>query len=111
MSQYKLIFFVPPSARLAVQKAIFAAGAGQYPGYSECAWHTLGTGQFRSANTAKPTIGKIGTLEEVEECRVEILCGDEGIVKRSIEALKEYVFVVFWPWEIEVNQCSNVDGS
>jgi hypothetical protein len=95
MSQYKLIFFVPPSARLAVQKAIFAAGAGQYPGYGECAWHTLGTGQFRPAKTANPTIGEPDKLEEVQECRVEILCGNESIVRKSVEALKKYAFHCF----------------
>jgi hypothetical protein len=98
MSRYKLVFFVPASARVAVQSAIFATGAGTYPGgkYSECAWHSHGTGQFRPGDGAKPKIGEVGTLEEVEECRVEILCvgGEEG-VRKAVGALKGFVAPLF----------------
>lgn len=41
--RFKLIFFVPASALAATKAAIFAAGAGRYPGlggYTECFWQT-----------------------------------------------------------------------
>lgn len=91
ITRFKLIFFVPPSALEACKTAIFAAGAGRYPGpgnYTECCWTTLGTGQFRPGNGANPNIGQVGKLEAVEEARVETLCMNEGIARKAVEALK-----------------------
>jgi hypothetical protein len=92
IARFKLIFFVPPSALAACKSAIFAAGAGRYPGpgnYTECCWFALGTGQFRPGDAAKPNIGKVGELEEVQEARVETLCFGEDVVRKAVEALKK----------------------
>jgi hypothetical protein len=86
--RYKLVFFVPVVALEACKSAIFSTGAGRYPNYTECCWVSIGTGQFRPANSANPNIGKVGELERVEEARVEILCVGESIVKSAVEALK-----------------------
>jgi len=91
LTKYKLIFHVPPEALAACKAAIFAAGAGRYPGpgsYTECAWTAMGTGQFRPGDTANPHIGAVGKLEEVPEARVETLCIGEDTVKAAVEALK-----------------------
>jgi hypothetical protein len=90
-ARFKLVFHVPPAALAACKTAIFAAGAGHYPGpgnYTECAWTTLGTGQFRPGDAAHPHIGTVGKLEEVEEARVETLCIGEDVVKAAVSALK-----------------------
>ena len=90
-ARFKLVFFVPPSALAACKTAIFAAGAGRYPGsakYTECCWTTMGIGQFRPGNSADPYIGTAGTLEEVQETRVETLCISEHVVRKAVEALK-----------------------
>ena len=94
-ARFKLIFFVPPSALAACKAAIFAAGAGNYPGsgnYTECCWTAFGTGQFRPGRAANPNIGKVGDLEEVQEAKVETLCLGEDVVRRAVEALKRLVF-------------------
>lgn len=91
-ARFKLIFFVPPSALVACKSAIFAAGAGRYPGpgnYTECCWVALGAGQFRPGDDAKPNIGKVGVLEEVQEAKVETLCLGEDVVRKAVEALKK----------------------
>ncbi|RYP42044.1 hypothetical protein DL767_000556 [Monosporascus sp. MG133] len=90
--RFKLVFFVPPASLAACKTAIFAAGAGRYPGagnYTECCWSSLGTGQFRPGDSANPHIGKVGELEEVQEARVETLCIGEDTVKRAVDALKK----------------------
>ena len=90
-ARFKLVFFAPPSALKACKDAIFAAGAGRYPGpgnYTECCWSTTGTGQFRPGDKANPNIGTVGTLEEVQEDRVETLCVGEDIARKAVEALK-----------------------
>ncbi|KAL8725512.1 MAG: hypothetical protein Q9166_007298 [cf. Caloplaca sp. 2 TL-2023] len=90
-ARFKLVFFVPESALQACKTAIFAAGAGRYPGpgnYTECCWTAIGTGQFRPGDTANPNIGSTGTLEEVQEARVETLCVGEDVAKKAVGALK-----------------------
>ncbi|MCJ1448685.1 MAG: hypothetical protein MMC23_009202 [Stictis urceolatum] len=89
--RFKLIFFTPRSSLQGCKTAIFAAGAGHYPGpggYTECAWTSMGTGQFRPGDAAKPNIGSVGALEEVEEARVETLCVGQECLMGAVEALK-----------------------
>ncbi|KAL8907413.1 MAG: hypothetical protein Q9171_005878 [Xanthocarpia ochracea] len=91
-TRFKLVFFVPESALRACKTAIFAAGAGRYPGpgnYTECCWTAMGVGQFRPGDTANPNIGSVGVLEEVKEARVETVCVGEDVAKKAVEALKE----------------------
>ncbi|EGE00257.1 Structural toxin protein RtxA [Trichophyton interdigitale] len=91
-TRFKLIFHVPTAALEACKTAIFAAGAGKYPGpgnYTECCFTTVGTGQFRPGNSANPHIGSVGTLEKVEEAKVETLCVGEEVVKKAVAALKQ----------------------
>jgi len=98
--KFRLVLSVPPSALAVCKDAIFAAGAGRYPGpanYSECCWTTIGTGQFRPGNAADPHIGKIGQLEEVPEIRVETICVGEDVARKAVEALKMQVFTVEFP--------------
>ena len=76
---YKLAFFVPQAHCEAVKKAVFAAGAGQQGDYEHCCWQVLGQGQFRPVGSSQPFIGERGTLEFVEEYRVEMLCSDECV--------------------------------
>ena len=90
-TRFKLVFMVPPSALTQCKAAIFAAGAGRYPGsgnYTECCFTTMGTGQFRPGDTANPHIGKRGEVEEVQEARVETLCVGERVVREAVKALK-----------------------
>ncbi|KAK3290490.1 GTP cyclohydrolase 1 type 2/Nif3 [Chaetomium fimeti] len=92
LTRYKLTFHVPPAALEACKTAIFAAGAGRYPGsgnYTEVCYTTLGTGQFRPGATANPHIGTPGALEHVEEARVETLCVGEEVARKAVAALKE----------------------
>lgn len=91
-ARFKLVFFAPTSAVEACKSAIFAAGAGRYPGsggYTECAWTSLGTGQFRPGVAANPNIGSFGELETVEEARVETLCVGMDVAGRAVKALKQ----------------------
>lgn len=91
-SRFKLVFFVPASALAATKSAIFAAGAGRFPGpggYTEACWQTVGTGQFRPGQNANPNIGSVGELETVEELRVEALCVGKDVAQKAVDALKK----------------------
>lgn len=93
-ARYKLIFRVPTSHLEACKTAVFAAGAGRYPGsgnYTECCFTVMGTGQFRPGDTAAPHIGTPGVIEEVQEASVETLVVGTDVARKAVEALKKYV--------------------
>lgn len=73
----KLIYYVPDSHLAATKQAVFAAGAGAFEDYTDCAWQVKGIGQFLPRNTAQPFIGKTDCLEQLEEWRVEMIVPEE----------------------------------
>lgn len=82
-----LVFYVPKENTHEVLRTLFDAGAGSVGDYSECAFITAGTGQFRPLRGAHPTVGYLDRLERVEENRVE-LTFNRKIRTRVIEALR-----------------------
>ena len=91
LPRYKLIFYVPYPSLSLCKSAIFAAGAGSYPGgkYTQTCFEIPGTGQFLPNNSAKPNIGEVGKLERVEEMRVETICVGRDVVEKAVDALKK----------------------
>lgn len=90
--RFTLVFRVPTSHLEVCKTAIFAAGAGRYPGsgnYTECCFTVIGTGQFRPGDAANPHIGNPGSIEQVQEARVETLCVGEDVARKAVEALKK----------------------
>lgn len=69
----KWVVFVPADHAAALRDSLFAAGAGQIGDYSCCSWSTSGTGQFLPHEGATPTIGAVGTVEQVTEDRIEVI--------------------------------------
>lgn len=84
---YKLCFFVPDSNLESVKNALFDAGAGHIGNYDHCCWQVLGQGQFRPLPGSDPHIGSTGTVERVEEWKVELVVAEERI-HAVIAALK-----------------------
>ena len=70
---HKLVTFVPLADTERVLQALGAAGAGQIGNYKNCSFRTTGTGTCEPNEQANPHIGEAGTLEQVEEQRVEVL--------------------------------------
>lgn len=87
--RYKLIFFVPTENAESCKEAVFATGAGSFPGgkYTKCCFQTVGTGQFLPNEGADPTIGAVGTLERCEEIKVEVMCLGRDIMLAAVGAL------------------------
>ncbi len=84
---YKLGFYVPETHLEPVKAACFEAGAGRIGDYDQCCWQTLGQGQFRPLAGARPYIGARGTLEQVAEYRVEMVC-ERQRVRAVVQAMK-----------------------
>ncbi|KAJ5921182.1 adenosine deaminase [Penicillium verhagenii] len=87
--RYKLVFFVPPSDLEACKEAIFAVGAGSFPGgiYTKCCFQTIGQGQFLPNQGANPAIGAVGVVETVEEVKLEIMCLGREVMLDAVKAL------------------------
>lgn len=77
---------VPDDDVDALLESVFAAGAGQMSGYTECSFSVAGTGRFRPGESTDPTIGTIGEPEEVSEIRVEFVAPPElrSAVRRAV---------------------------
>ena len=86
MSQHKIVVFVPVAHADRVREAIGRAGGGRLGNYSYCSFSTRGIGRFRPEQGAQPAIGQVGTLEEVEEERIEVTC-ETGRVRDVIAAI------------------------
>lgn len=69
----KWVVLVPGSHSDAVRGALFGAGAGAIGNYSSCSWSVRGVGQFQPEHGAEPAIGSVGTLEHVDEDRIEVV--------------------------------------
>ena len=85
---YMLSFLVPEQSLEAVKNAIFLTGSGTIDAYTNCAWQTLGEGQFMPLAGSNAFIGEINKLEKVAEYKVEIICTEEQI-RNAVTALKQ----------------------
>jgi dinuclear metal center YbgI/SA1388 family protein len=69
----KIAVFVPSDHVDTVAAAMHSAGAGTFSKYDTCSFRSEGTGTFRGMKNAKPFIGKAGTVEKVNEIKLEML--------------------------------------
>ncbi|NDF98089.1 MAG: Nif3-like dinuclear metal center hexameric protein [Chitinophagia bacterium] len=69
----KLITYVPSLHTESVRQALFAAGAGQIGGYSECSFSVEGEGTFTAGPGTQPFAGKQGERHSEKENRLEVI--------------------------------------
>lgn len=87
MKMFKIITFVPVADAGKVRIAIGDAGAGVLGNYHHASFSSRGIGRFIPRKGAKPAIGEIGKLGEVEEEKIEVICQKEK-VKDVVAAIK-----------------------
>lgn len=87
MNMFKIVTFVPIKDAGKVRQAMGDAGAGILGNYTHASFSTRGIGRFMPKEGARPAIGQIGRLEEVEEERIEVICSREKI-KEVIAAIR-----------------------
>ena len=102
--QYKLVVYVPISHADAVRTAMGEAGAGKFDHYSFCSFSSRGVGRFLPLPGAHPYIGKLGTLEEVEEERIEVAVAAEALhaVIAAMKKAHPYEEVAYDVYRLEV---------
>jgi hypothetical protein len=86
--RYKIVMYVPASHADRLREAIGNAGAGVIGNYSFCTFTIKGTGRFMPNDGANPTIGKVSTLETVEEERIETVCAGDKL-QAVLKAIKD----------------------
>ena len=79
--------FVPLKNAEPLRKAIGLAGGGSLGNYTFCSYSITGKGRFKPGNGANPYIGSVGTLESVQEERIEVTCNQEQ-ANQVIKAIK-----------------------
>ncbi|XJZ26255.1 Nif3-like dinuclear metal center hexameric protein [Bacillota bacterium Lsc_1132] len=82
----KIVVFVPKGSAEQVRQALGNAGAGFIGNYSHCSFSTAGTGRFLPEDAANPFIGEVGSLEAVEEVRIETIV-PEPLLKKALTAM------------------------
>jgi hypothetical protein len=84
----KIQTYCPKDSADKIRLAIGEAGAGIIGNYSFCSFVTEGYGYFLPMEGSNPTIGKQGTIEKVEEVKIEFVC-EEDKVEQVINAIKK----------------------
>jgi len=88
MNQVKIVVFVPKTHTDIVRQAMGDAGAGKIGNYSHCSYSVDGIGRYKPTEGAKPFIGKVGKFDEVEEERIECVCG-KNKAKEVVSAIRK----------------------
>ncbi len=83
---FKLVVFVPANHADKLREVIGNCGAGKIGEYSYCSFSTKGIGRFLPGVEAKPAFGKIGSLNQVEEERIEVVVSQSRLVA-TVEAM------------------------
>ena len=72
----KLVVFVPESHSEKVSQALFKSGAGNIGNYKNCIFSSSGEGSFLPKSGSNPYMGKKGSLEKVNEEKLEVIFPD-----------------------------------
>lgn len=83
----KLAVYVPVETAGKMRQALAEAGAGELGDYKAASFTSTGQGRFTPDTGANPAIGSIGTPEQVQEAKVEVIF-PETIEKQVIAAMK-----------------------
>jgi len=82
----KLTTYVPANQAAEVRNALFKAGAGHIGNYAHCSFNKGGIGTYLPNESANPSIGEIGVLQEESETEVGVYF-EKHLEKKVLTAL------------------------
>ena len=96
----KIVVFVPTDHVDRVADAMSTAGAGTIGNYDSCSFRVKGMVTFRGNQETRPSVGKRGSFERIEETRLEMITPKflvERVVRsmRSMHPYEEIAYDVF----------------
>ena len=83
---FKIVVFIPEESLELVRNAMTEAGAGWLGNYSDCTFVTKGIGTFKPLAGTNPYIGQIGSIEQVDEVRLETIVAQSKL-KKVLDAM------------------------
>lgn len=86
--RYHLIVYVPLSHADAIRAVLAKNGAGKIGAYDSCSFSMRGTGRFRPRKGATPHIGSVGSVENVEEERIEVVVDDATDMEKLLREIR-----------------------
>jgi hypothetical protein len=91
------VVYVPEGEADGVTAAMHGAGAGMIGNYDHAKFVSKGTGSFRPIGDAHPTIGEVGTIEHVDELRVEMVAApsDRERIRSAMLSAHSYEEVAY----------------
>ena len=94
---YKVAVYVPVTHSEQLRQAMGDAGAGHIGAYSHCSFSVAGEGRFLPLEGTSPFIGHVGTMETVQEERVETVVPAKllGQVLASMEKVHPYEEIAY----------------
>jgi dinuclear metal center YbgI/SA1388 family protein len=87
--QYKVVTFCPADAADRLRGALATIGAGRIGRYELCSFEMAGTGTFFAGPDSSPQVGRKGTLERVDELRLEMVCPGASLAL-AVTTLREF---------------------
>ena len=87
--QCKIITFCPAEAVDNIRNGLAASGAGRIGNYQLCSFEIPGHGTFLGGEATSPAVGRRGSLQRVDEIRLEMVCPKAGLALAMI-ALREF---------------------
>lgn len=87
--QYKLVTFCPTDAVERIRNTLAASGAGRIGKYELCSFELKGTGTFLAGDGANPVRGKKGSIQRVDEIRLEMVC-PKAALALAVTTIKQF---------------------
>lgn len=84
---YKIVVYVPVTHAADMRMLLGKLGCGKVGNYDFASFSTRGVGRFRPLAGAKPAIGEVGQVEEVEEERIETVV-EEASLEHVVHELR-----------------------
>lgn len=84
----KLVVYVPAEYEQKVLNSIYETNAGKIGDYTCCSFRSKGTGTFKPGSSARPFIGKLNEISQVNEIRIETVVPRKDL-KSVIEHIRE----------------------
>jgi dinuclear metal center YbgI/SA1388 family protein len=87
--QCKLVTFCPADAADRIRSALATVGAGRIGRYELCSFEIAGTGTFFAGEGTSPRVGGKGSLQRVDELRLEMVCPETSLAL-AVTTLREF---------------------
>lgn len=87
--QCKIVTFCPAEAVEPIRLGLATIGAGRIGNYQMCSFEIPGRGTFFAGEETNPTVGNQGELEQVDEVRLEMVCGKANLAL-AVMTLREF---------------------